>query len=79
MKARRPENPQNYVLLEEIILSSYESSMAVNRGRRGSKTMERRILGDDENVYNTQSQWRGNAGRFVLCERDKAPEVRENL
>ena len=75
MKARRSEDPRHYVLLEEIMLSHYESSMT-SKGHRGSKSTERRVLADDDNVYQTQTQWRGSAGRFILCERDKVPEVR---
>ena len=74
MKGRRSEDPRHYVLLEEIMLSHYESSMT-SKGRRGSKSTERRVLADDDNVYQTQTQWRGSAGRFILCERDKVPEV----
>ena len=75
MKGRRSEDPRHYVLLEEIMLSHYESSMT-SKGRHGSKSTERRVLADDDNVYQTQAQWRGSAGRFILCERDKVPEVR---
>ncbi len=74
MKGRRSEDPRNYVLLEEIV-SGFDPP-GPGKGRRGSKSTERRVLADDENVHQVQSQWRSSApARFILCERDKVPEV----
>ena len=68
MRARRPEDPRHFVLLEELhILTSVES-----RQRHIPPKVERRILSDDESVYTAQYGWKNNAGKFILMERQKA-------
>ncbi|XP_050082243.1 1-phosphatidylinositol 4,5-bisphosphate phosphodiesterase epsilon-1-like [Anopheles aquasalis] len=58
LKARRLDNPNNFVLVEELNYSS-----------KGNDTMQR-ILLDDENVYMTQANWK-TIGRFVIHERSQ--------
>ena len=58
LKARRLDNPNNFVLVEEL-----------NYSTKGNDTMQR-ILLDDENVYVTQANWK-TIGRFVIHERSQ--------
>ncbi|XP_058116355.1 1-phosphatidylinositol 4,5-bisphosphate phosphodiesterase epsilon-1-like [Anopheles ziemanni] len=58
LKARRLDNPNNFVLVEEL-----------NYSNKGNDTMQR-ILLDDENVYVTQANWK-TIGRFVIHERSQ--------
>ena len=72
MRARRREDPANYVLVEELCVTSVDTP---GKTRRTSTKTERRVLGDEEQVYPVQRQW-NLPGKFVLMERDKVPEVR---
>ncbi|XP_055641990.1 1-phosphatidylinositol 4,5-bisphosphate phosphodiesterase epsilon-1-like isoform X2 [Toxorhynchites rutilus septentrionalis] len=58
LKARRIDNPNNFVLVEEL-----------NYSNKSNDTMQR-ILMDDENVYTTQANWK-SIGRFVIHERNQ--------
>uniref|UniRef100_A0A182RS41 Phosphoinositide phospholipase C n=1 Tax=Anopheles funestus TaxID=62324 RepID=A0A182RS41_ANOFN len=58
LKARRLDNPNNFVLVEEL-----------NYSNKSNDTMQR-ILLDDENVYVTQANWK-TIGRFVIHERSQ--------
>ncbi|XP_021709977.1 1-phosphatidylinositol 4,5-bisphosphate phosphodiesterase epsilon-1 [Aedes aegypti] len=58
LKARRLDNPNNFVLVEEL-----------NYSNKSNDTMQR-ILLDDENVYTTQANWK-SIGRFVIHERSQ--------
>ncbi|XP_053696518.1 1-phosphatidylinositol 4,5-bisphosphate phosphodiesterase epsilon-1-like [Sabethes cyaneus] len=58
LKARRLDNPNNFVLVEEL-----------NYSNKSNDTMQR-ILLDDENVYMTQANWK-SIGRFVIHERSQ--------
>lgn len=68
MKARRPEDPRNYVLVEQFGLSANYDPHT----RHQTTKVEKRVLADDENVYQLQHSWKNNAGRFVLVDRSKA-------
>ena len=77
MKARRTEDPRNYVLVEEMTShKSHNSSTALNK-RNSSGRCELRILAADENVYQAQSAWKSNNGKFLLMDRHKAMEDTE--
>ena len=71
MRARRREDPANYVLVEELCVTSVDTP---GKTRRTSTKTERRVLADEEQVYPVQHQW-NLPGKFVLMERDKVPEV----
>lgn len=58
LKARRIDNPNNFVLVEEI---------QPNNLNLNSQTHQR-ILQNDENVYKTQANWK-TLGRFIIQER----------
>ncbi|XP_058453692.1 LOW QUALITY PROTEIN: 1-phosphatidylinositol 4,5-bisphosphate phosphodiesterase epsilon-1-like [Malaya genurostris] len=58
LKARRLDNPNNFVLVEEL-----------NYSNKSNDTMQR-ILMDDENVHMTQANWK-TIGRFVIHERSQ--------
>ena len=58
LKARRMDNPHNFVLVEELTNSNKCSDI------------KQRILGDDENVHKTQASWKA-IGRFVIHERSQ--------
>ncbi len=60
IKARRLENPSQFVLIEELEYG-------------GNK--HQRVLSDDENIYRTQAHW-PTLGRFILHERDAIKKVR---
>lgn len=60
IKARRLENPSQFVLIEELEYG-------------GNK--QQRVLPDDENIYSTQAHW-PTLGRFILHERDAVKKVR---
>ncbi|XP_037922568.1 1-phosphatidylinositol 4,5-bisphosphate phosphodiesterase epsilon-1-like [Hermetia illucens] len=60
IKARRMEDPSNFVLVEELEFGSSSNSTAINT--------QQRSLADDENVYQTQANWK-TIGRFILQDR----------
>ena len=49
--------------------------MSSHDNKRQLGSCERRIVGDEEKVYVVQHQWKSNAAKLVLTERDKALEV----
>lgn len=59
LKARRMEDPMNFVLVEELEWSGT------------SNNLQFRSLGDFENVYSAQSHWK-TIGRFIMQERGNA-------
>ena len=70
MRARRPEDPRHFVLVEEIYVRANQQEM--KRGHHLPPKVERRMLSDDEAVYQAQYQWKDNAGKFILMEHSKA-------
>jgi hypothetical protein len=76
LKARRPEDPRNYTLMEEVTALLYTDSPGGTSKRRNStENIEKRQLGDDENVYQAQCEWK-STGKFVLMEKGSVFEVR---
>ena len=67
MKARRPEDPRQFVLTEELHLFNFEP-----KNRHCAPRVERRVLPSDENMFQAQSLWRSSAGKFILTERAQA-------
>lgn len=67
---RAGEDPRNFVLVEELDVQGQGEppSGGVTR-RHGSDKVEMRVLADDENVHEAQSEWK-TTGRFVLVPRD---------
>lgn len=61
LKARRMENPNNFVLIEELEYGS--SGSACNN-------TQQRALANDENIFKTQAGWK-TIGRFILQERSQ--------
>jgi phosphatidylinositol phospholipase C, epsilon len=59
LKARRFDNPNNFLLLEEI------------QPNNASTPIHQRILQQDENVYKTQANWK-TLGRFIIQERTQS-------
>ena len=59
LKARRMENPLNFVIVEELEWGGT------------SHNIQLRALADDENVYSAQSHWQ-TIGRFIMQERANA-------
>lgn len=71
VKARRMENPNNFVLVEELEFGSSGSSSSSNN-------TQQRPLHDDENVYLTQANWK-TIGRFILQDRSQVtPSMRRH-
>lgn len=69
VKARRAEDPRQFVLLEELESTQPLSSQSGTGRRRGSDKQERRILTDEENVFQAQSEWKTN-GKFMLIDKE---------
>ena len=69
MKARRQEDPRNYVLVEE---PSPDVKGHSSHGHGGRKSKSR-PLADEENVCDV---WKTNPAMLVLMERDKVYEVK---
>lgn len=69
MKARRKDNPRNFVLVEELCISGGHEKT------HRPKKVEKRILSDDDNVYTIQHGWQSSAAKLILTERIKATEV----
>jgi phosphatidylinositol phospholipase C, epsilon len=59
LKARRFDNPNNFLLLEEI------------QPLNANTPIHQRILQQDENVYKTQANWK-TLGRFIIQERTQS-------
>lgn len=74
MKARRVEDPVNFVLVEELEYPTpvAETTPLGSSVRRRGLNRDRRILDDDENVYQVQAQWKAK-GWFEL--RDRAEVI----
>lgn len=69
VKARRMENPNNFVLNEELEFGSSGSS---------ASNTQQRSLSDNENVYLTQANWK-TIGRFILQDRTQVtPSMRRH-
>lgn len=73
LKARRMEDPKDYVIVEEIetfASGNFNESGTIIKGRhRDSTAIEsKRILEDKENVYRAQANWKGK-GLFRLVRR----------
>ena len=75
IKARRPEDPRNYVLVEEHGGGSGLEVIRSNKFARTLSTRHRRILADEENVYETQMQWKTDPGMLILSEKARIQEV----
>lgn len=59
LKARRFDNPNNFVLLEEI------------QPNNANTPVHQRIMQQDENVYKIQANWKA-LGRFIIQERTQS-------
>uniref|UniRef100_T1K4Q4 Phosphoinositide phospholipase C n=1 Tax=Tetranychus urticae TaxID=32264 RepID=T1K4Q4_TETUR len=72
IKARRKENPRNFLLVEEIEVEG-EVNLTSGSGKSKAKespiTVFRRVLHDTENVYRAQAAWKGK-GLFRLAKAD---------
>jgi phosphatidylinositol phospholipase C epsilon len=62
LKARRFDNPNNFILLEEI---------QPNNANNANTPVHQRIMQQDENVYKTQANWK-TLGRFIIQERTQS-------
>ncbi|XP_070497870.1 1-phosphatidylinositol 4,5-bisphosphate phosphodiesterase epsilon-1-like isoform X2 [Chironomus tepperi] len=62
LKARRFDNPNNFVLLEEI------------QPNNTNTPVHQRLMQQDENVYKTQASWK-TLGRFIIQERQSTPSI----
>lgn len=67
-KARRKDNPGEYVLVEEVLIQSYMDSPSDSARRRPGGKMSTRVLDDDEIVYSAQKDWT-TSGKLVLFEK----------
>ena len=74
MKARRSDNPEGYVLIEETRREQAPASPSL-RLRQVSDDPERRVVGGEEVIYDLQNTWQTSNARLVLCERAKADQV----
>lgn len=71
VKARRMENPNSFVLVEELEFGSSSSSSNNNN-------TQQRPLANEENVYSTQANWK-TIGRFILQDRTQVtPSMRRH-
>lgn len=70
LKARRMENPDNFVLIEELEFGSSTSG--------GSNNTQQRPLDASENIFSTQANWK-TIGRFILQDRSQVtPSMRRH-
>lgn len=70
VKARRMENPNSFVLVEELEYGGSSSS--------SSNNSQQRPLANEENVYSTQANWK-TIGRFILQDRTQVtPSMRRH-
>jgi hypothetical protein len=70
------------VLVEELDVQCQDGDhtpggTSTNR-RHGSDKVEMRVLADDENVHEAQSEWK-TTGRFVLMSRDTTVDGNEEV
>lgn len=72
LKARRMENPNNFVLIEELEFGGNAS------GSGSGSSTQQRPLTNDENVFSTQANWK-TIGRFILQDRSQVtPSMRRH-
>ncbi|XP_041369675.1 1-phosphatidylinositol 4,5-bisphosphate phosphodiesterase epsilon-1-like [Gigantopelta aegis] len=73
MKARRAntQDPRGFVLVEELDSQNIPDSQSAPSKHKSSERCKMRILADDENVYQAQTEWKMSC-RFVLASRDQA-------
>lgn len=76
VKARRMEDPSNFVLVEELEYGQLGDSSATSGSKSKSRT-EKRILNDYENVYQLQLGWK-TLGKLVLRDRNAPLEIEGN-
>lgn len=70
LKARRLEDPREFVIVEELEYFSDTNSDVVSGSKVKNKIGGwRRVLDDDENVYLAQAEWK-TKGKFELKHRD---------
>lgn len=62
LKARRFDNPNNFVLMEEV---------QTNNSNNANTPIHQRILQHDESVYKAQANWKA-LGRFIIQERTQS-------
>ncbi|RWS03101.1 1-phosphatidylinositol-4:5-bisphosphate phosphodiesterase epsilon-1-like protein, partial [Dinothrombium tinctorium] len=73
LKARRLEDPKNFVICEEIEVGDRQAAgnePSGSKHRESSQFESKRILADNENVYLAQAAWKGK-GLFRLLRRDE--------
>ena len=76
MKARSHDNPHDFVLIEETRRERHHAPGSPSmRLRDASDEHERRIIADDESIYDLQRAWNSDSARLLLCERTKALQV----
>ena len=75
MKARSHDNPHDFVLIEETRRERHAPGSPSMRLRDASDEHERRIIADDESIYDLQRAWNSDSARLLLCERTKALQV----
>ena len=75
MKARSHDNPHDFVLIEETRPERHAPGSPSMRLRDASDEHERRIIADDESIYDLQRAWNSDSARLLLCERTKALQV----
>lgn len=71
VKARRMEDPNQFMLVEELEFGGGTSATGAGCGGQQATTTQQRPVPDDENVFRTQSNWK-TIGRFVLVEKTVA-------
>ena len=73
MKARRAntQDPRDFVLVEELDSQNIPDSQSAPSKHKAGERTKMRILADDENVYQAQTEWKMSY-RFVLASRDQA-------
>ncbi|CAM1326028.1 PLCE1 (predicted) [Pycnogonum litorale] len=78
VKAHRMTDPTQFVLVEQIDYGEFTDACAGPMKRRNTLRNERRLLGDDENVYQVQARWKGK-GWFELRSKNEAPQEKKLL
>lgn len=72
LKARRMEDPRNFVIIEEIEYycdTGSDSASGTSKSKSKMSGCWRRVLEDHENVYSVQAEWK-TKGKFELKNRD---------